>query len=525
MRGTVVFVLLYLATCNAGPHLNGVTGVTCSKRSDCGLVPSLGCLNGTCASCVVDADCHDSASDVSKRCVQKDGVAQCLDKNVFSPFTAADVLAAFLAVLATAMGAACGIGGGGLLVPLYIIVVGLNPKYAIPLSKATILGGAVATYWSNFREKHPNASRRPIIDYALAGLMEPMTLIGTIGGVMANAMFPSWLILVLLILLLAFVTYRVTLKANKMYAKENQATPLLLPINDPMEHANHERSVTQECIASTASVEDEPHYTEAPESTTASGNTAESIKRQDILDAEANVFPFKSCILPLLLCILAILTEALLRGGHGAASVVGIACGSALYWLLIVPPAILLSHVAYGFAKRLLRREHLYDQYEIEPVVGDVRWTPSTAYWIFPLQSFIAGIAAALVGIGGGIVQGPVMLEHGVTPLVQSATASYMILYTSTSTTIQYTIAGQFPGALQYDYVLWYVGLGFLGGLMGKTVVEFLIRKTGRMSYFLYFLAINSACQAIAMGYIGIKGVVHDIHVGNSMGFTGLCRG
>ncbi|KAF0716404.1 hypothetical protein AaE_011106 [Aphanomyces astaci] len=196
-----------------------------------------------------------------------------------------------------------------------------------------------------------------------------------------------------------------------------------------------------------------------------------------------------------------------------------------MYWLLIIPPTVVLGIVTYFMGRLLLNRTRLYVACGEDIVKGDVAWTKYKAFVVFPAQCVVAGFASALLGIGGGIVQGPVMLEHGVTPLVQSATASYMILFTSTSTTIQYTIAGQFPGELQYDYVCWYVALGFLGGLFGKKVVELLIRKSGRMSYFLYFLAANSAVQAVAMGYIGIRNVVHDINTGDNLGLSSLCHG
>ena len=46
--------------------------------------------------------------------------------------------------------------------------------------------------------------------------MEPTTLIGAIFGVMMNQMFPAWLILVLLVSLLSYITYKTFLKGNKV---------------------------------------------------------------------------------------------------------------------------------------------------------------------------------------------------------------------------------------------------------------------------------------------------------------------
>ncbi|KAI9986970.1 hypothetical protein PInf_026076 [Phytophthora infestans] len=136
--------------------------------------------------------------------------AYCVEKNLFAPFTYNDLLTTLIAFSCTALGAGGGIGGGGLLVPMYIFG-GLNPKHAIPLSKVTIFGSAVAMYAVNFRRKHPLTKNRPLIDFGLVGLMEPTTLVGTVFGVMLNHIFPNWLILVLLVTLLSFIIYKTVL--------------------------------------------------------------------------------------------------------------------------------------------------------------------------------------------------------------------------------------------------------------------------------------------------------------------------
>jgi 4-hydroxybenzoate polyprenyltransferase len=46
--------------------------------------------------------------------------------------------------------------------------------------------------------------------------MEPMTLVGTVIGVMLNKTLPNWLILAMLILLLAATTYKTAMKGVKV---------------------------------------------------------------------------------------------------------------------------------------------------------------------------------------------------------------------------------------------------------------------------------------------------------------------
>lgn len=214
-------------------------GMLCQVDADCGYLPSLACIDGLCDYCRLShEDCGDYPGDVSKRCQtltlqnRETGVlepqyapnangdvveiAYCIEKDLFSPFSWNDAIGTLIAFASTALGSGCGIGGGGLLVPLYIFVMGLSPKHAIPLSKATIFGNAVAIYIFNFKRKHPNNPHAPIIDYAMAAVMEPMTLVGTVIGVMLNKTLPNWLILVLLMLLLAATTYKTAMKGVKV---------------------------------------------------------------------------------------------------------------------------------------------------------------------------------------------------------------------------------------------------------------------------------------------------------------------
>ncbi|ETK73543.1 hypothetical protein L915_19535, partial [Phytophthora nicotianae] len=177
-------------------------GLACNKRADCGYVPALACIEGLGYVCQVIEVLNEATGEKeAQQGLTSTGdtvdAAYCVEKNLFTPFTYNDLLTTLIAFSCTALGAGGGVGGGGLLVPMYILG-GLNPKHAIPLSKVTIFGSAVAMYVVNCRGKHPLNRNRPLIDFGLVGLMEPTTLIGTVFGVMLNHIFPNWLILVLL---------------------------------------------------------------------------------------------------------------------------------------------------------------------------------------------------------------------------------------------------------------------------------------------------------------------------------------
>jgi hypothetical protein len=75
------------------------------------------------------------------------------------PLEPTDVLGFTLAAFGLILASGGGIGGGGMLVPIYILVMGFLPKHAIPLSNVTVFGGAIANMFVNVRKRHPDADR------------------------------------------------------------------------------------------------------------------------------------------------------------------------------------------------------------------------------------------------------------------------------------------------------------------------------------------------------------------------------
>jgi uncharacterized membrane protein YfcA len=71
------------------------------------------------------------------------------------PLDINDYVGTFLIMLAMIIAASGGIGGGGMVVPLVILVYGFSPREAIPLANFTILGSALANISLNIWKRHP----------------------------------------------------------------------------------------------------------------------------------------------------------------------------------------------------------------------------------------------------------------------------------------------------------------------------------------------------------------------------------
>lgn len=70
---------------------------------------------------------------------------------------------------------------------------------------------------------------------------------------------------------------------------------------------------------------------------------------------------------------------------------------------------------------------------------GDIYLTGKVTIILISI-SFFGGILAAIVGLGGAVIYTPLLLEFGVPPKVASSTSMYLVLYTSLSNVIQFSV-------------------------------------------------------------------------------------
>jgi uncharacterized membrane protein YfcA len=54
---------------------------------------------------------------------------------------------------------------------------------------------------------------------------------------------------------------------------------------------------------------------------------------------------------------------------------------------------------------------------------------------------FIGGIISGMLGVGGGIVMAPLMLELGVEPKVTTSTSNFLLIFTSSAGTFLYFLS------------------------------------------------------------------------------------
>jgi uncharacterized membrane protein YfcA len=373
------------------------------------------------------------------------------------------------------------------LVPIFIIVMRFNERYAIPLSNVTILGGSIANCWFNIFKRHPGPGvDRPMIDFDLVLLMEPPTIAGAVIGSILNKILPELVICALLVLVLgatAIKTWFTGMKArNKELAQESasEEAPLIGTSSKGGSGTGNGTGKSQQAAALFFG------GGESSISTAIKENPDKVYQR--LLVSEAHWCPWwKVGIITMVLLV--VMACNLIRMKVTT-------CGTAEYWVFMMSPVVIALLMVAFVRSYLMKKSEIRTAAKAAEVEGDVAWDTNTTI-TYPLLCTLAGLFAGMFGIGGGIVKGPLMLEMGILPEVSAATAAFMIFFTSLTATITYASFG----LVKWDWAGLFFVLGFVFTSIGQEMVIHYIASTGRKSVIVFIIAIIVGLSAVLMGY------------------------
>jgi len=442
------------------------------------------------------------------------------------PLTTSDYTGCFCATIGLMIAAGGGIGGGGILVPIYILVMGFSPKHAIPLSNITVFGGALANTYLNAKKRHPLADR-PLVDWDLILVMEPLTIAGALVGAFLNKVLPEELLTFLLVALLSFTAYNTLKKAMKMYkiesehmkaaSKESELTMIINEVEsedaDQAEDSLLENMQLHdgEKIGSDEEGDIDEQFLDNP------GNIDHDTarKERDIILTEEKQVPMGN-IITLVVMFVVVLFINLMKGGGAFPSPLGILCGSSSFW------AANLFMLGWIFMISLMARSYLIRRFEAKRrcgykyVEGDIKWD-GRATIIYPIVCALAGFFAGMFGVGGGIVKGPLMLAMGVHPKVSSASSATMIFFTSFTATTSFIVFG----LLVPDYAFVCLFIGFTATYVGQIVLYYLMNKYQRNSYIAFSIGGVVLLSAFLMTIESMVSLAEGGHHHHSGGICG----
>mmetsp|Transcript_136762 Transcript_136762/g.354661 ORF Transcript_136762/g.354661 Transcript_136762/m.354661 type:complete len:641 (-) Transcript_136762:200-2122(-) len=456
-------------------RLHGHFGNMCTAETmldKCGT--SLVCKDGVCGECTVSRDCNEKF-----RCqyFPTSGRHMCVRRDLSEQWSWREGVCTVLIIITAMLSAAAGMGGGGVYVPLLLLLLDFSTKEAVPLSQAMIVGGATVNIIMFCGERHPKYQRKPKIDYDVVMMLNPGLAAGVTLGVMLNVITPQWIIVLVLILTLVLALQKSLTKGLQQFKRESKALA--------------EQSVQGGGGASTQQTK-----------------AAEVKIRLADLGSFASLAQDNARPLTLIVgCWLVFLGANVFKAPQ---------C-STMYWLQLVG----LVAICVAFTTAGAQTLRIQGGGGVDSAEGMLAWTPETL-WLYPLLSTAAGFLGGFLGIGGGIIMGPLLLELGMVAEASQATTAMFVFLSSSLATIQF----MFLGRAMPEYALWFTAWVLVATFVGQTLVDYVLQRWKRSSLIVLSIAGIIGGSLVMMTAVGAKDIIHDIIRGADMGFSpmNLCK-
>ncbi|KAF9680196.1 hypothetical protein SADUNF_Sadunf06G0096100 [Salix dunnii] len=419
------------------------------------------------------------------------------------------VLATVIGLLGSACGTVGGVGGGGIFVPMLTLIVGFDTKSAAALSKCMIMGASASSVWYNLRVQHPTREV-PIIDYDLALLFQPMLLLGITLGVSLSVVFPYWLITVLIIILFIGTSSRSFFKGIEMWKEETILKKEMVNRQETFVNSRGELLIDTEY---------EPLLPREEKSKMQILCFNLKWKRLLVLFLVWLSFlllqVIKASLLPVpdVIKYFHVLMLSMILQNDVAV------CG-AWFWVLFClqfPVAL----VVFGYeAVKLYRenRKRICTGNTESICEASIEWTPMHILFC-AVCGIIGGTVGGLLGSGGGFVLGPLLLEIGVNPHVASATSTFVMMFSSSLSVVEFYLLKRFP----IPFALYLMGVSIVAGFWGQFFVRKLVTILRRASLIVFILSGVIFVSALTMGGVGIEKSIKMIQNHEFMGFLDFC--
>jgi uncharacterized membrane protein YfcA len=467
-----------------GAGVQPFVGLKCgvNEHGSCG--ESLVCKDGLCSHCSSNKECPDKFACIEK--IDLLPAHMCVPRDLVEHWTHYDMVCTILIVITAALSASAGLGGGGVYVPLTVLLVGWKTAEAVPLSQTMVFAGSIVNVVMLVGDRHPTKPERPKIAYDVVMLLNPGLAFGVVVGVLAHLVSPVWLTLACLFVTLVYAFQKSFARGRKMYQKESEDEKAA---EIAAEASNGGESGDQPSQALLPGNARDPVKTIL--------NVEEEARKQETKVVETVKVAKQASMI--FLCWMAFLMINLMHPERCSKS----------HWVQLS----MLLVVAGVFTVCAARVTNLHND-DLDMKGNGMKYSA---------LAFLAGFLGGFLGIGGGLVMGPVLLELGLLPEVSQATTALFVLLSSSLGTAQFVLLGK---EMPY-FVMWYTFWVAISTIAGQMMSDRIVRVYKRTSFIVFAVCGVVAMSAVMMIWVGTSEVLDNIATGRNMGFhfANVCGG
>lgn len=147
-------------------------------------------------------------------------------------------------------------------------------------------------------------------------------------------------------------------------------------------------------------------------------------------------------------------------------------------------------------------------------------WKPSRLALIWTM-TLLLGVLAGMVGLGGGVMMSPLLLELRVHPQAAAATSTFITLFASTTAAVTFGLDDR----LNLQYMALFAPICALGGFLGVYVLTGLIKKYKCTSLVSVLVGSLILLSAVLVGAFSLRDEAEDVANGQPLVISNWCLG
>lgn len=421
--------------------------------------------------CSSDSDCLELNTCTNKICIH-DGLF---------PLFLKSIIGMLLLTVGLLLSTSVGMGGGGLILPILILVMNFYSHQAIPLSKSIVFCNTLISFFMHVRQKDS-------INYNLALLCLPSILIGSTIGVKINNLIHGVFLITILSFCLIIISGRIVYKAFKSF----------------IDYKSNKISHSNENIVMNSSYEQQIDI---------------EIKE----DEDRNrIFPISKVLYVLIPYSIFLLYILLSMSDYGKSLLNIPTCiySSSNYWFLFILYLFIMITLIFIISYRL------YNQYNRKlafknssSLSKDISYTKKNIL-IFTFSSIFIGFISGSVGLGGGVVLSPLLFEYGLDPIIATHTSNFIVMFISSSSLIQF----YFLGLVIVDYAFFIWVLPIISTILSVLLINSLIKKLKSDFPILFIMSFILLIACFSMLFYSIQRILSVNSLSEFFGLYGFCE-
>ena len=414
---------------------------------------------------------------------------QCVHKDLF-PMKLTDYILGFVVIFTSMLSSVGGIGGGGLLLPIYMLMGSFGIDYSVPLTIITVAGTSFAKFLILFSKKHNMSFKRHMIDYLLVMIIVPFDSNLSFLGYVLNVTSPLWFLTINIFIILSIMASKMFFRGIELYNIESNSDKQIKYIDGiPLK--------------------------ELPKSITYIDGLEIEVDSEDYKLATSNYQGDneidKYIYLSYILTIFGILSAvSIIRNQF-------LSVCSNQYWIYITAQIIITTLLGVIVIYKVLsiNKERIDNNYHF--LDTDIEYNQNNIFKIIGVSTF-TGIVSTFLGIGGGMIMTPILNSFGMLPEVVSATSSVTTFFSAIISIIQYM-----GGDLILPFYSIYLFIsGSIGGFLGAHCTRFIVEFLNNRFLVLMILSVLVGVSSLLLTWINMSKLLTDNET--RIGFLNFCE-